>query len=92
MKAPEVTSGLFLCSNLKGMVAQGDVESPRLFQHGAGSGECVVAPLAVVGAHARGPDAAEGRLVRRQVHEGVVDADAAAVDGMNGAANKAFVF
>lgn len=74
------------------MVAQGNIESLRLFQHGAGPGEGLVAPLAVVSAHARGPDAAEGRLVRRQVHEGVVDADATAVHGVDGAANKAFVF
>lgn len=74
------------------MVAQGDIEAPRLFQHGAGPGECVVAPVAVVCAHTRRPDAAEGRLVRRQMQKGVIDADAAAVDGMNGAANKGLVF
>ena len=74
------------------MVAQGDIEAGGFFQHGAGAGEGFVAPLAVVSAHSRGPDAAERRLVRRQVHEGIVDADAAAVDGMNGAANKTFIF
>lgn len=74
------------------MVAQGNIEAGGFFQHGAGPGEGLVAPLTVVASHARGPDAAEGRLVRHHVHEGVVDADAAAVDGMNGAANKTFIF
>ena len=74
------------------MVAQGDIEAARLFQHGTGPGECVVAPLAVVASHARRPDASEGRLVRRQVQKGVVDADAAAVHGADGAANKGLVF
>lgn len=74
------------------MVAEGKIEAGGFFQHGAGPGEGLVAPLAVVASHARGPDAAEGRLIRRQVHEGVVDADAAAVDGADGAANKTFVF
>lgn len=74
------------------MVAQGNIEAGGFFQHGAGAGEGLVAPLAVVSAHARGPDAAEGRLVRRQVHEVVVDTHAAAVHGADGAANKTFIF
>lgn len=74
------------------MVAQGNIEAGGFFQHGAGPGEGLVAPLTVVASHARGPDAAEGRLVRSQVHEGVVDTHAAAVHGADGAVNKAFVF
>ena len=41
-------------------------------------GEGVEAVLAVVGAHAAGPHPAEGELLHAEVHDGVVDAEAAA--------------